>query len=95
MKKIGLFVIVLLFAGNGYFAQKVGYVDTDYILSNIPEYKAAQTELDKASVDWQKEIEIKYDDGEEEKPKDMTVTKNILQLIEELLMEIVNVCKKL
>ena len=41
-------------------AQKIGYVDTEYILNQIPEYKAAKAELDKASVDWQKEIEAKY-----------------------------------
>lgn len=39
---------------------KFGYVDTDYILSQIPEYKAAQTELDKTSVQWQKEMEAKF-----------------------------------
>jgi outer membrane protein len=41
-------------------AAKFGYVDTDYILGKIPEYKAAQTELDKQSIQWQKEIEGKY-----------------------------------
>lgn len=41
-------------------AAKFGYVDTDYIMSQIPEYKAAQTELDKTSLNWQKEIENKY-----------------------------------
>ncbi len=41
-------------------AAKFAYVDTDYILSQIPEYKAAQSELDKTSVQWQKEIEVKY-----------------------------------
>lgn len=41
-------------------AAKFGYVDTDYILGQIPEYKAAQNELDKTSVQWQKEIETKY-----------------------------------
>lgn len=39
---------------------KFGYVDTDYIMSEIPEYKAAQNELDKTSVQWQKEIDTKY-----------------------------------
>ena len=42
------------------FGQKFAYVDTKYILDNITEYKAAQTELDKISVDWQKEIEANY-----------------------------------
>lgn len=42
------------------YAQKFAYVDTEYILANIPEYKQAQGELDKVSVNWQKEIEAKY-----------------------------------
>jgi len=42
------------------FGQKFAYVDTKYILDNISEYKAAQTELDKISVEWQKEIEAQY-----------------------------------
>ena len=49
----GLFV----FSQSG--AAKFGYVDTDYILGQIPEYKAAQAELDKTSIQWQKEIDLK------------------------------------
>lgn len=60
MQKLGLvFVLFLAFSINA-SAQKMGYVDTDYILSKIPEYNAAKAELDKISVDWQKEIEAKY-----------------------------------
>jgi outer membrane protein len=56
---------ILVFAGlvimaSTAVAQKIGYVDTEYILNQIPEYKAAKAELDKASADWQKEIEAKY-----------------------------------
>src|SRR3954468_10695830 len=39
---------------------KFSYVDTDYIMGQIPEYKAAVSELDKTSVQWQKEIELKF-----------------------------------
>jgi len=60
MKKIILVAIVVSTSVSVSFAQKMGYVDTDYILGKIPEYKAAQTEIDKTSVDWQKEIEAKY-----------------------------------
>ncbi len=60
MKKIILVAIVVFTSVSVSFAQKMGYVDTDYILGKIPEYKAAQTEIDKTSVDWQKEIEAKY-----------------------------------
>ena len=41
------------------FGQKTSYVDLDYILSNIPEYKSAQTQLDQISLQWQKEIETR------------------------------------
>lgn len=62
MKKIISILAIILFCGFTMNAQKIGYVDTDYILNSIPEYKAAQTELDKLSVDWQKEIEAKYNE---------------------------------
>lgn len=60
MKKVILAAIVVLTTASVSFAQKMGYVDTDYILGKIPEYKAAQAEIDKTSADWQKEIEVKY-----------------------------------
>ncbi len=60
MKKIFLTALVIVFSTAISFSQKIGYVDSDYILSKIPEYKAAQSEMDKTSVDWQKEIEAKY-----------------------------------
>lgn len=42
------------------FAQKYAYVDTDYILENIPEYQDALDILDEFSIEWQKEIEEKF-----------------------------------
>ncbi len=38
-------------------AQKFGFVDSEYILSKMPEYKAAQKRLDDMSSEWQKDIE--------------------------------------
>ena len=60
MKNLFLTGLTILLFTSVSYCQKMGYVDTDYILSKIPEYKAAQTEMDKTSVDWQKEIEVKY-----------------------------------
>ena len=60
MKKVILIMILFLTMVGISFAQKIGYVDTDYILGKIPEYKAAQAEMDKTSIEWQKEIEAKY-----------------------------------
>ncbi len=60
MKKIIFIVSIVLTVNAAAFAQKIAYVDSEYILGQIPEYKAAQAELDKISVQWQKEIEAKY-----------------------------------
>ncbi|MFL5764537.1 MAG: OmpH family outer membrane protein [Bacteroidia bacterium] len=59
-KRLILTLGIVLAASITSFAQKFAYVDTEYILGQIPEYKAAQAELDKTSVQWQKEIEAKY-----------------------------------
>lgn len=61
MKKFKLLFVVLVvsFAAN---AQKFAYIDTEYILKNIPEYQEAQKQLDGFSDQWQKEIEKKYED---------------------------------
>ncbi len=39
------------------FSQKFGYVDTDYILTKVPEYKAAILEIDQLSIEHQKKID--------------------------------------
>ncbi len=45
-------------------SQKNAFVDTEYILDNIPEYHDAQDELDEWSAKWQKEIEDLYNEIE-------------------------------
>lgn len=60
MKKIFLTSLLVAFIGYCSMAQKYAFVDTDYILDNIPEYADAQTQLDELSVQWQKEIETKF-----------------------------------
>jgi len=64
MKNKILFPLVLLMLSAFSFGQKFAYVDTEYILKNIPSYKAAQEKLDKMSDGWQKEVEAKYADVE-------------------------------
>ncbi len=61
MKKLIVLIAVLtgLFPA-GSFAQKYCFVDTQYILDNITEYKASQQQLDQLSVNWQKDIETRY-----------------------------------
>lgn len=59
MKKLVLVISAMILASAFTFAQRYAYVDTEYILNNIPEYKDAQTVLDDLSVKWQNEIEQK------------------------------------
>jgi len=60
MKKLLFSLAIATLAWTGASAQKFAYVDTDYILGQIPKYKEAQSELDKISTQWQKEIEAKF-----------------------------------
>ncbi|MFN8777050.1 MAG: OmpH family outer membrane protein [Flavobacteriales bacterium] len=60
MKHALLTIVILLTFGQLASAQKFGYVDSKYILSHMPEYQAAQQEINKLSSQWQKEIEEKY-----------------------------------
>lgn len=64
MKKwlLGLF---LFFTVSAAFSQRFAYVDTKYILNNIPAYKAAQEKLNQLSFEWQQELESKQEDIEE------------------------------
>ncbi len=59
-----LFLLLLFFLGFGHLAeaQKFGYVDTDYILSQLPEYKEAQAEIDQLAKTWQSEIQQMYEE---------------------------------
>lgn len=41
--------------------QKIVYVDSEYIMENIPEYGDAQEELNALSDKWQKEVKAIYD----------------------------------
>lgn len=61
MKKIilGLVFVCITLVTH---AQRYAFVDTEYIMNNIPAYKAAQDKLNKMSVDWQKEIEQEYNE---------------------------------
>ena len=62
MKKLIIIIFTLFFIANFSYGQKFAYVDTDYILNKIPEFKQAQEKLDFMSQEWQVEIEAKYSD---------------------------------
>lgn len=60
MKKVTLTLTIILLMVLGVNAQRYAYVDSEYILSNIPEYNDAQNYLNDLSVTWQSEIEAKF-----------------------------------
>ena len=64
MKKIVISVLLSFFAVTMIQAQKFAYVDSQYILDNLPEFTEAQTQLDELSTQWQVEIEAKFTEVE-------------------------------
>src|SRR5688572_5076463 len=60
LMKFHLAVLMVLALAAPAFAQKYAYVNTQYILENIPDYKSAMQQLDNVSLQWQKEIEDRY-----------------------------------
>lgn len=58
--KLALLLLLVFCTSFQAFSQKFGYVDTDYILNKMPDYKKAQDEIDKISLGWQDEIQNHY-----------------------------------
>ena len=58
-------LIVILMTSIGTYAQKFAYVDSDYILSKMPEFIQAEEKIDDFSKEWQSEIELAYEEVEQ------------------------------
>ncbi|HKL19835.1 MAG TPA: OmpH family outer membrane protein [Halalkalibaculum sp.] len=52
-----LLALVSVLAGSAAAQQKTGYVDTDYLVSQIPEYQSVQQQLRSLSQEWRAELE--------------------------------------
>ncbi len=50
-------LLIVCYQASG---QKFGYIDTEFIMSKVPEYAKAQQELNGLSAKWQKEVEEKF-----------------------------------
>ncbi|WP_405573592.1 OmpH family outer membrane protein [Winogradskyella sp. Asnod2-B02-A] len=74
MKFKVLFLIVIVgllsFSANAQRGVRIGYIDTEYILQNVPEYQEASSQLDKKVQDWKAEIDSKLK-GIEQKKKEL------------------------
>lgn len=60
MKRHILALLVVALLPMASWAQKYACVNTEYVLSNIPDYAQAQNQINKLSENWQKEIENKF-----------------------------------
>lgn len=59
MKKVLSFLTVLILLSSAAGAQRYCVIDSKYILEKIPDYNAAQKQLDDQSAIWQKEVDTK------------------------------------
>ncbi|EDM35816.1 putative cationic 19 kDa outer membrane protein precursor [Pedobacter sp. BAL39] len=59
MKKY-ILICFLMFTCMGAFAQKFAYVDTEYILKHLPEYKSALSQLNVLSEQWQGQVDNNF-----------------------------------
>ncbi|MEX0361451.1 MAG: OmpH family outer membrane protein, partial [Allomuricauda sp.] len=59
--KVLLTLTVVLVSINGFSQRgvRIGYVDMEYILENVEEYRDATEQLDAKAVKWKQEIELK------------------------------------
>lgn len=66
-KSILLLAVMFLLgiAVNAQQNQRIAYVDSDYILENIPEYADAQEEINQLSKKWEKEITALFQAAQE------------------------------
>lgn len=55
-----VFSLLIILGTSFAFGQKYGYIDSDYILENVPEYKEAKDKLNKLADRWTKDIEDRY-----------------------------------
>jgi len=64
MKKAFLTLGFVFLLSLGAFAQRFGYVDSEYILKHVPDYISAQKELSTLSAQWQKDIDDRFQEIE-------------------------------
>ena len=55
-----LFLLFFIFGTYFAYGQKYAYIDSDYILASVPEYREAKEKLDKLAERWTEEIEERY-----------------------------------
>ena len=67
MKSFKIISILFLMISGLASSQKIGVVDTDYILSKLPQYKEAEQRLNSQVTAWQSEIQTMQSDYDKKK----------------------------
>ena len=57
MRRCLITIFFLIFGLNFVNAQRFGYIDTQFILDKMPDYKKAQDEINQLSQAWEKEVQ--------------------------------------
>ena len=89
MRKHFLFLLlaVSLTAGAQTRGVKIGYIDMEYILQNVPDYAEAKNQLEQKAQKWKQEIEVKKNDvirlKEALKTEKVLLTKELIEEREE------------
>lgn len=60
-------ISLMSFSANAQRGVRIGYIDTEYILQNVPEYQEASTQLNKKVLQWKTEIEKRLTEIEQKK----------------------------
>jgi outer membrane protein len=55
-----IIIFITLYSFSTAFAQKIAYVNSEYVLTKMPDYNSAQQSVDNISKQWLDEIEAKY-----------------------------------
>jgi Skp family chaperone for outer membrane proteins len=87
MRKEFLLIFTVFIITNSFQAQtkgtKVGYIDMEYILQNVPDYAEAQNQLEQKAQKWKQEIEAKKNEinklKEDLKTEKVLLTKSLIE----------------
>jgi Skp family chaperone for outer membrane proteins len=91
MKKHFLFLLFIMTVSLTVQAQsrgvKIGYIDMEYILQNVPDYTEAKNQLEQKAQKWKQEIEVKQNEitrlKESLKTERVLLTKELIEEREE------------
>ena len=88
MKRISFFILLLI--TNIAYSQKgvkIGYIDTEYILQNLPEFNQVSSRLEEKAQDWKEEIDKRSREIDQKKEslnsERILLTKEMIDEIEE------------